>query len=254
MPQISGIIITYNEAAHVGACIASLRQVCDDVVVVDSLSTDRTAEIAREEGARVVDQAFLGDGPQRQVAARHAEHDRILGLDADQRADEEMVRTIRDLRLDVPEVAYAFNRKSFVGRHWIDGPGFYPDYVTRLFNRRHSDYDDRLMHTSVVAPRVERAAGHILHYTYDDLSDWIVSIDGLTTWEARQMFETGRRPSAWAPALRALAAGVRELILRWGIFRGLDGRTIAMTSMFYTYMKYLKLNEMHERAREEPSG
>jgi glycosyltransferase involved in cell wall biosynthesis len=253
MPPISGITITYNEEAHIAACIASLRQVCDDVVVVDSHSTDRTAEIAREQGARVVEQDFLGDGPQRNVAVDHADHDWILCLDADERADEEMVRTIRGLPLD-PEVAYAFNRKSFVGRHWIDGPGFYPDHLTRLYNRQRATYEDRRMHATVVAPRVERVGGHILHYTYDDLSDWIGSIDGLSSWGARQLFESGRRPSKWAPTWRALAAGVRQLVLRGGIFRGLDGRTIAMTSMFHTYMKYLKLNELHERAREERSN
>ena len=250
MPPISGIVIAFNEEADIADCIASLQHVCDDVVVVDSGSTDRTREIARELGARVVEQPFLGDGPQRRVAVGHARHDWILCLDADERADEEMVRTIRGLALDDPGVAYAFNRKSFVGRHWIDGPGFYPDYVPRLYNRREAGHDDRRMHSTVVAPRVERAPGHILHYTYRDVSDWIGSIDFLSTWGARQLFESGRRPSAWAPTVRALAAAVRQLILRGGILRGVDGRTVAVTSMFNTYMKYLKLNELHERADE----
>jgi hypothetical protein len=186
------------------------------------------------------------------VAARHARHDWILVLDADERIDDEMCRAVQGLALDDPDVAYAFNRKSFVGRHWIDGPGFYPDHLVRLYNRTRSTYEDRRMHATVVAPRVERASGHILHYTYRDVSDWIGSIDHLSTWGARQLFESGRGPSAWAPSLRALAAGIRQMILRGGLFRGEDGRTVAMTSMFHTYMKYLKLNELHEQSRAEP--
>lgn len=248
MTQISGITITLNEEADIADCVASLQRVCDDVVVVDSGSEDRTVEIAARLGARVVENAFPGDGPQRNVGARLTHHDWVLVLDADERMDDEMCTAIRNLALDDPDIAYAFNRKSFVGRHWIDGPGFYPDFITRLYNRTRCGYEERRMHASVVAPRVERAAGHILHYSYRDISDWIGSIDYLSTWGARQLFESGRRPSSWAPALRALAAGIRQLVFRRGIFRGADGRTVAMTSMFHTYMKYLKLNEMHERA------
>jgi glycosyltransferase involved in cell wall biosynthesis len=207
-------------------------------------------EVAEALGARLVVNEFPGDGPQRNVGAGHAEHDWVLVLDADERIDEEMCRAIRGLVLDDADVAYAFNRKSFVGRHWIDGPGFYPDVLTRLYNRTRSRYEDRYQHATVVAPRIERAPGHILHFTYDDLSNWIQSIDFGSSWAARQMYDSGRGPSAWAPALRALAAGVRQLILRGGVFRGVDGRTIAMTTMFNTYMKYLKLNEMHEKAAD----
>lgn len=248
MPPISGITITYNEAADIADCVASLRRVCDEVVVVDSGSTDRTVEIAEGLGARVVVNEFPGDGPQRNVGAENTRHDWVLVLDADERIDEEMDRTIRGMPLDDPAVAYAFNRRSFVGRHWIDGPGFYPDYITRLYNRTRATYEDRRMHATVLAPRVERAPGHILHYTYRNISDWIGSIDYLSTWGARQLFESGRSPSVWTPTWRALAAGFRQLVLRGGILRGEDGRTVAITSMFNTYMKYLKLNEMHENA------
>lgn len=252
MPPISGTLITFNEEDHVADCIAALRQVCDEVVVVDSLSTDRTVEIAAGLGARVVEQAYLGEGRQRNLTEQHARHDWILALDADERLDAQLVATIRGLPLDDPEVAYAFNRKSFVGSHWIDGPGFYPDFVTRLYNRQHAAYEPKYGHAGVRAPRVERVAGHILHYTYDDLSDWVAKINQVSSLDARGMFEAGRPASAWKPALSALTAGFRQLILRGGLLRGADGRTIAMTSMFRSYLKYLKLNELHERAADDP--
>jgi glycosyltransferase involved in cell wall biosynthesis len=246
-PNLSGTVITFNEAHDIADCIASLRRVCDDIVVVDSFSEDRTVEIARELGATVLEREFEGDGPARTIAAEHAKHDWVLVLDADERMDDEMCETVRALPLGDPGVGYAFNRKSFIGERWIDGPGFYPDWLTRLYNRTTSRYQRRRLHALVECPREERVAGHILHYTYADLSDWIGTIDSHSSLVAEGMFARGRPPSAWKPALSGLAAAFRQLITRRGIFRGEDGRTVAMASMFYTYMKYLKLNELHER-------
>ena len=253
MTVITGTIITYNEDDHIEACIASLRQVCDDIVVVDSLSTDRTVELARTAGARVVLQKYLGEGRQRNVTEKEAAHDWILALDADERLDEEAVDAVRSAPLGDPQIGYAFNRKSFIGRHWLRGPGWYPDYITRLYNRSHAGYEAKYGHAGVVAPRVERLPGHILHYTYDDLTDWVAKINQVTSLDARGMFEAGQRASVWKPTLSALSALFRQLILRGGLFRGVDGRTIAATSAFRCYLKYLKLNELHEQGRKPPA-
>lgn len=248
MTPITGTIITFNEEDHIEACIASLRLVCDDIVVVDSLSSDRTTALARAAGARVVDQAYLGEGKQRNLTEQHARHDWILALDADERLDEEMAATIRGLQLTDPAVGYAFNRKSYVGRHWINGPGFYPDFITRLYNRTKSAYEPKFGHAGVIAPRVQRVPGHIVHYTYDSLTDWVAKINQVSSLDARGMFEAGRGPSRVKPVTSALAAGFRQLILRGGVLRGADGWTIVMTSMFRSFLKYQKLNELHEQA------
>ena len=249
MPHISGAIITYNEEDHIEACIASLLRVCDEVVVVDSLSTDRTCELARAAGARVVSQKYLGEGRQRGITEKEAAHDWILAPAADERMDGDMAAAIPGLDLADPAVGYEFNRKSFLGGHWVRGPGWYPDFITRLYNRTRAGYADKFGHAGVVVPRIVRAPGHILHYTYDDVSDWVAKINQVTSLDARGMFEAGRPPSAWKPATSALASLFRQLILRGGLFRGIDGRTIAMTSAFRSYIKYLKLNELHEAQR-----
>lgn len=246
MTAISGTIITYNEEDHVADCIESLRGVCDDIVVVDSLSTDRTCELAREAGARVVVQEYLGEGRQRNITERHARHDWILALDADERLDEEMAEAIRTLPLDDPGTAWAFRRKSFVGGRWICGPGWYPDSVVRLYNRTRAAYERKSGHASVRAPRVRRARGHILHYTYDGLSDWIAKINWLTSRDAQAMFDAGQPRSRLRPILSAAGAGFRQLILRGGLIRGADAWTITVTSVFRSYMKYAKLNELHD--------
>ncbi len=250
MTPITGTIISYNEEDHIEACISSLRRVCAEVVVVDSLSTDRTVELATAAGARVINQAYQGEGPQRTVTEREAGHDWILALDADERLDDELVATIRKLVLADPAEAYAFNRKSYVGPHWIRGPGFYPDFVTRLYNRQRSAYESKPGHANVIAPRVRRIDGHILHYTYDGLSDWIAKINWITSRDAQGLFNAGHPPSALRPALSGIGAFFRQLFLRGGLFRGSDGWIVTMTSMFRSFMKYQKLNELHERQKQ----
>ena len=254
MTPISGTIITYNEEDHIEACIASLRRVCAEVVVVDSLSTDRTVELAEAAGARVVAQAYAGEGPQRNRTEREAAHDWILALDADERLDDELVSSIGALGLDDASQAFAFNRKSYVGAHWIRGPGFYPDHVTRLYNRTRAAYEPKPGHAGVIAPRVRRVPGHILHYTYDGLSDWIAKINWITSRDAQGMFDAGRPPSRTRPVLAAAGAFFRQLVLRGGIFRGTDGWIVTMTSVFRSFMKYQKLNELHELEARGAAG
>ena len=123
---ITGIVITLNEAANIAACIRSLQRVCDEVIVVDSLSEDDTVAIAEAHGAHVIAQAYLGDGPQKAHGVPFARNDWILALDADERLADDAVVLIEGLALDDPSQAYAFRRKNYVGNHWIRAAGFYP--------------------------------------------------------------------------------------------------------------------------------
>lgn len=243
---ITGIVITLNEAANIAACIRSLQRVCEEVIVVDSLSTDDTVAIAEAHGARVIAQAYLGDGPQKAHGVPFAHNDWILALDADERLDDDAVVLIEGLALDDPSRAYAFRRKNYVGRHWIRAAGFYPDAVTRLYNRTTAGYLPKKAHSSVKAPRVEVTSAHLRHFTYASLSHWIQRIDALSTRDAWAMKERGVAPSSLRPALHALTATLRKLLFKGGLFQGADGMTVALTTAFHAYMKYAKLNELHE--------
>ena len=245
--KLSGTIITYNEDDHIKDVIHSLQQVCDEIIVVDSLSTDKTVEIAESLGAKVVLQKYLGEGKQRKITEEHTSNDWILALDADERLDEEMVETIRSLDFSDPKIGFEFNRKSYRGNHWMRGPGFYPDYLVRLYNKTEGGYEPRHGHAGVKTPAKRRVPGHIIHYTYDDISDWLDRINQVTSLDAQGMFEKGRPPSNIRPILSAFNAGFKKFILKGGIFRGYDSWTITLTSVFRTYMKYLKLNELHEQ-------
>lgn len=249
MTPISGIIITLDEADNIDDCIASLRPVCDEIIVVDSGSQDDTVARAETAGARVVHQPYLGDGPQKAFAVPQARNDWILALDADERLDDDAVAAIRGLALDDPATAYRFRRRNFAGHHWIRAAGFYPDPVTRLYNRTTSGYLPKKAHSSVRAPKVVDLNAHIRHFTYRDLSHWIIRIDQLSSRDAWAMKERGKRPSRYRPALHAISAMLRKLILKGGIFQGSDGFTVAITTAFHAHMKYAKLNELHENER-----
>ncbi|MDN3522885.1 glycosyltransferase family 2 protein [Halomonas ramblicola] len=249
MKPITGIVITLNEQEGIADCIDSLKAVCAEVIVVDSLSQDDTVEIAIRQGARVLHQEYLGDGPQKAFGVPYASHDWILSLDADERLDEDAIREIGKLPLDDASIAYRFNRRNFCGNHWIRAAGFYPDRVVRLYNRTTSGYLPKKAHSSVQAPRTVDTGAHIRHFTYDNLSHWMQRIDQLSTRDAWAMKERGIAPSPYRPAIHALSATLRKLLLKGGLFQGSDGLTVAMTTAFHAYMKYAKLNELHEDER-----
>ncbi|WP_287124500.1 glycosyltransferase family 2 protein [Chromohalobacter sp.] len=250
MKPLTGIVITLNEQANIADCVRSLRRVCDEVIVVDSLSTDDTVAIAEAEGATVISQAYLGDGPQKAHGVPFARHDWILALDADERLDDDAVALIESLALDDPRTAYSFRRKNYVARHWIRAAGFYPDPVVRLYNRTTSGYLPKKAHSSVQAPRVEATSAHLRHFTYEDMSHWIRRIDTLSSRDAWAMKERGKRPSRLSPILHATNAMLRKLVFKGGLFQGMDGMTVAMTTAFHAYMKYAKLNELYELERD----
>lgn len=254
--RISATIIAYNEAENIADCICSAKQVCDEViVVVDTKTNDETAAIAEAEGARVLHQEYLGDGPQKAFGVQFAENDWILSIDADERLDDDAIEAIRQLDLGDDQVdAYSFRRRNFVGSHWIRAAGFYPDEVTRLYHRKRAAYLPKKGHSSVDARKVRALKSHLIHYTYRDYSHWIERINALSSRDAWAMFERGKKPSKIAPSLHAAVAVIRKLFLKGGIFQGMDGATVAITTAFHAYMKYLKLNELHEQDQREHQG
>lgn len=251
--MISATIIAYNEAENIADCIRSAFRVCNEVlVVVDSKTTDDTAAIAEAEGARIFHQAYLGDGPQKAFAVPFAVNEWILSLDADERLDEDAVTAIQSLTLSESRVdGYSLRRRNFVGNHWIRAAGFYPDAVVRLYHKERAAYLPKKGHSSVDAKQVEALDAHLIHFTYRDYAHWVERINALSSRDAWAMYERGRQPSKTAPAVHALVAMIRKLIFKGGILQGMDGATVAITTAFHAYMKYLKLNELHEQKQRE---
>ncbi|HET7369651.1 MAG TPA: glycosyltransferase family 2 protein [Gammaproteobacteria bacterium] len=252
--RITGVIITLNEAEFIEACIHSLQRVCDEIIVVDSLSQDETVALAEAAGARVIKQAYLGDGPQKAHGVPFAKNDWILAIDADERLDDDAVDLIQSLALDDPGRAYAFRRKNYVGSRWVRAAGLYPDPVVRLYNRTQAGYVSKQAHAFVEAPRKTITKAHISHYRYRDLSHWIQRMNELSSRDAWAMKNRGKKPSVLNPPLHALWALFRMLVLKGGLIQGTDGIMVAATTTLHCYMKYAKLNERYEKEAATPEA
>jgi glycosyltransferase involved in cell wall biosynthesis len=246
--KISATLIARNEETNLPRALASLR-FCDELVVVDSGSTDRTVELARELGARVLERAWTGYADQKNFAAQQASHDWVLSLDADEEVSPQLADSIQRLRQTGPAAdAYAFPRRArYLGR-WIAHSGWYPDAKVRLYDRRKARWAGDYVHESV---QVDGPAGvlrgDLLHYTCDTFSQHIQTVDRYTTLAALEMRDRGRRPGL----LRVLAAPpwavFRAYVLQLGFLDGFAGLLIAAMAGFYVFSKYVK-------AREEPPG
>ena len=251
MEKISGVVITLNEENNVEDCIKSLQNVCDEVLVIDSLSKDNTVEIAKQNGAIVIEQEYLGDGPQKAFGVPKAKNDWILCIDADERLDADSLKMIPTLDYTNPKKAYAFKRKNYVGNHWVKAAGFYPDYVTRLYNRNEAGYLEKKSHSKVMAPKIVKTRCHLIHYTYKDFSHWMERLNWLSSRDAWAHYEKGTKPSKIRPVTSALAAFLRKFIFKGGFLQGIDGCTVTLTTIIRAYMKYMKLNEMYEKKKND---
>lgn len=252
MNKITGSIITLNEKDNIQACIESVQQVCNEVIVIDSDSTDDTVAISESLGAQVFIQHYLGDGPQKHHGVQFATNDWILSIDADERLDQDAVAAINSLSLDHTGYdAFSFKRKNYVGKRWIKAAGFYPDSVVRLYNKKSARYLPKKAHSSVKAKNILQLDGHIQHFTYKDYTYWIDRINKLSTRDAWAMYERGVKSSVFRPFLHGFAAIIRKYVLKGGCLQGVDGMTVTVTTAFHAYMKYLKLNELHDKKAQD---
>lgn len=245
MPPLSVTIITLNEAEHIGAAIDSVRW-ADEIIVVDAGSTDRTAEIVREKGVRLETRPWTGYTEQKNFAASLATHDWILSLDADERVGPDLAEEITALLRSEPDApGYRIPRVTFHLGRWIRTTDFYPDYQTRLYDRRHARWQGRLVHESVqVDGRRGQLRREIQHYSFRDLSDQLDRINHYSSLSARQMYEAGTRSSGWHMLVHPPAAFLRNYVLRRGFTDGAVGLTISLMNSYGVFLKFAKLWEI----------
>ena len=247
MNRITGTIITLNNETIIEDCILSLKNICDEIIVLDSLSNDRTVQIAKDLGARVYLQDFLGDGPQKKLAASYATNDWVFSLDADERIEQDLIEYVNTLSLQSSDyMSYSFKRRNYCGKKWIKAASFYPDRVIRLYNKKFTGYTSSTSHAYVDSPALAVDC-HITHFTYTSYKDWINKINFYSTQSAKTMHVNGVKRSSLRPITHSLFAFFKKMFLKGGIFQGIDGFTVALTTMFNTYMKYIKFNELYDK-------
>ena len=214
MPKLSVTIITLNEAAHIEAAIASVAW-ADEIIVVDSGSSDDTVRLAQRAGARVESRAWTGWVDQKNFASTLATNDWILSLDADERVTPALAAEVRALLAGTPaHVGYRVPRVAFHLGRWIRTTDFYPDYQTRLYDRRAGRWRGQYVHESVSCDGpVARLTHELEHYSFDGLADQIDRLNRYSTLAARQMYENGRRTSALGLMVHPVAAFLRNYVL-----------------------------------------
>jgi glycosyltransferase involved in cell wall biosynthesis len=249
--QISATIITFNEEANIRDACQSLAW-ADEIVVVDSGSTDKTREIAEGHGARVIVRDWPGFAAQKQFAAEQARHDWVFSLDADERLSDELKSSISELCEDNANLAegYRVASRSYYQGRWIKGGGWYPDWQLRLYRKSRGRWEPRHIHESVKmdsGSRVDRLAGDILHYSVRDSAHHHRMIgERYAPLAAQQMFEEGRQTSALRIATAAPAAFLGSFILKGGFRDGLAGISIASFAAHHAFLKHLMLWEMQK--------
>ncbi len=247
---ISGLVITYNEEKMIGKCIDALFKVCDEVIIVDSLSKDKTVEIAKEKGAIVVSQPFLGDGPQRSHGLPYCKNDWILNLDADEFLDVDAEQFIlKEKYLEGNYDAFSFRVKNFLADKLIDFAGWYPDHKVRFFNKKTAHPSESKVHQKIINLNEKKVAVHILHYGWDSLDQIIAKKNQYSSWHAQQLFDQGKRINSFKPILNGSIAFFRCYFFKKGFLNGLDGLTISMIQGFFSYAKYAKLIKIQNKKK-----
>ena len=256
MPKVSVTVITLDEAEHVGAAIDSAAW-ADEIVVVDCGSTDGTADIARARGAKVFCRDWSGYVDQKNDAAGRASHDWIFSLDADERIPPALATEIRGvLSSEPPMRGYRVPRVTFHLGRWIRTTDFYPDFQTRLYNRRTARWRGKYVHESVAVDGPVGRLRHALeHYSFRDLRDQLDRVNHYTTLAARQMHDAGRRAGPLDLLVHPPAAFLRNYVLRRGMLDGTAGLTISLVNAYSVFLKFAKLWELqHSESHAIPAS
>ena len=199
MPGISAVIISYNEEKYIGQCIRSLQNVADEIVVVDSLSTDNTPQICRDLGVKFFQQKFLGYIEQKNFAMDKASYDHVISLDADEALSEELTSSILKVKENWEYDAYSFNRLNRFCGHWLRHTNYYPDRKLRMWDRRKGRWGGVNPHDKVIMQKGATSSvlkGNILHWMCDSFEEHLETINNFTTIAAREAFRSGTPCSA----------------------------------------------------------
>jgi glycosyltransferase involved in cell wall biosynthesis len=243
---VSAVLITRNAENVLEACLESLA-FADEIVVVDSASSDATVQIATRRGARVVQKEWLGFGRQKQFAVEQASNDWVLCLDADERVSAELAASIQAaLAAPVSPVYRMARRNRFLGRWLAHGEG-YPDWSPRLFNRLNARWSEDLVHEKVLyAATPGTLKGDLMHDSFDSLATYLERQNRYTTLQARQAFERGQTAGTTHLLLSPVVRFIKFYVLRLGFLDGVPGLLHISIGCMNSYLKYAKLIELHK--------
>lgn len=246
---LSVIVITKNEEANIQACLDGVR-FADEIIVVDSGSTDQTVLLARAAGAVVIETAdWPGFGPQKSRALAAATGEWVLSLDADERITPALAQEIRDVIRHPSADAYEISRSSWYCGRFIKHAGWSPDYVTRLFRRGTARFSEHIVHERLLPDgAVKRLRAPMLHYSFLNFSQVLHKVDSYSTLSARQAHAAGKRAGVGTALLHGFWAFLRTYFFRLGLLDGAHGLALAISNAEGSYYRYLKIWLLEQEA------
>ena len=246
MPTLSVAMIVKNEAHHLAQCLDTVTAWVDEIVILDSGSTDATQQIAEQYGAKFYQNTdWPGFGKQRQLAQQYVTSDYVLWLDADERVTPELRQSIQAaIAQDAPNTAYKIPRLSEIFGHKIRHSGWYPDYVIRLYRKDFAHYGDQLVHEKVELPanaNIQKLQGDLLHYTYQNIHHYLVKSASYAKAWADQREKASKKATLWQGISHAVGCFVKMYVIRLGFLDGKAGLLLAILSAHSTFVKYADL-------------
>jgi glycosyltransferase involved in cell wall biosynthesis len=248
--SISIVIITFNEEKNIGRCLSSLKNLSDDIVVVDSFSTDSTEAICKEFGVRFVQHEFEGHIEQKNWAITQAKYPHILSLDADEVVSDELYNSIKSVLSNWKSSGYTMNRLTNYCGHWVKHCGWYPDTKLRLWDSRlgkwggdnpHDKYEMYSKHSEI-----EHLKGDILHYSYYTLDDHYKQVAYFTDILAKAQFKKGKMAPIIMLVFSPIVKFIKDYFIKLGFLDGKVGFRICRISAYATFTKYKKLRFLYK--------
>ena len=252
MPKLSIVIITFNEEKNIGRCLESLQEIADDIVVVDSFSTDATQNICKRYRVNFIQRKWEGYSETKNFGNSKAKYDWILSLDADEALSDELKQSILKAKQGTELVACKFNRLTNYCGTWIKHCGWYPDTKTRIFDRR-TAYWHGMLHESLFFLKnksILHLKGDCLHYSYYTKEDHYKQVDNFTTIAANSLYKQGSRAFILKTSMSPVIKFVRDYFIKLGILDGISGYTICKISAYATFLKYKKLRNLNESKKQ----
>lgn len=248
--KLSVVIITFNEEKNIERCLNSVRNVADEITVVDSLSTDKTKEICRRFGVNVFDQPFLGHVEQKNFAITKATYPHILSLDADEALDSTLINSILAVKENWDSDAYSMNRLTNYCGRWIKHCGWYPDKKLRLWDSSKGKWQGINPHDEYKlqnGSKIKHLRGDILHYSYNSISDHIKQVNYFTDILSKSSLKQGKNTNLFKIIFSPIFKFFRDYIFKLGFLDGYYGFLICVISAHATFLKYAKMKQFQNK-------
>lgn len=250
MVNLSVVIITKNEEKNIGRCLDSVKSIADDIVVVDSFSTDSTETICKEKGARFIQNQFKGHIEQKNFAITQAKFSHILSLDADEALDETLQKSILDVKKNWKFDGYMMNRLTNYCGKWIKHCGWYPDAKLRLWDSSKGKWTGTNPHDRYELEKggkIGSVKGEILHYSFYSIEDHLKQVNYFTNIAAAALYEKGKRPGILNLIISPSFKFFRDYVFKLGFLDGYYGLVVCIISSYATFIKYAKLESLYKK-------